>query len=303
MAALKRSTQRERLVTGLTFCLLIFAASMGPIYIRRTQNLGVPSLTILFFRQLIACTALAPIVIGRERAVFGRITAQQWLRIVAAGLFFTVNLVGLLFALEYGSVMVTTILRRTSVLWLAALEVTLLAAVFHRGLWLGLVATFCGAVLMVLGSGSAVEAGSRPLLGMGIAATGAFFTAFYLLLGRSLRNALPATSYSWLIFAVAGVVTFGVVLVTETPLLGFSAEAWRWLLITALVTQLMGHLAISFLLRQFMATQLDILVQSAIIISAVVAYFQFGEIPSTLQIMGGLAVVCGILLVQVRKKS
>ncbi len=276
---------------------IIFAASTGPIAIRQAQLVGMPSFYIIAVRQLIAALVLTPIVFRNHRAGFKDIQGWDWVWIFISALMFTLNLAFLFLALEFSSVLVTSVLRRTSPLWVIGLEIIFLGAIFTRQVWLGLFFTVGGSILVGLGNGGAIEAGSNPTLGIILALIGSIVIGIYLLIGRKFSDRIPSLLYSWLIFLIGGTLMLMVVLFTGIPLTGYTLEGYSWLLIVTLITQFFGHVPINMGLRYFHATYMSVILQMAVVVSGIIAFFAFNQVPSLLQIIGSGIVLAGIALV------
>ena len=280
--------------------VIIFSAATGPIVIRATQNAGVPSLYIIATRLILTSLILAPFALKNDQVPLKALERRDWLLLFVAGVVFSINLLMLFFALEYTSVLVTTVMRRTSPLWVIWLEVVFLSAVFSRRVWWGLLLTLAGSVIVGLGSGSATEAGSQPILGASLALFGSVSMGLYLLLGRFLRYKLSWLTYSWLIFTAAAFFVTLMVFLTRTPISGYSTEGYLWILLVTLVSQFMGHIPINIGLRYFSATYLSVVMQTAVIVSAILAFFLFHEIPSPWQVVGSVTMMAGVWLVSWR---
>ena len=142
--------------------LIIFSAGMTPIAIRYTQAEGVPSLVILFIRGWLIVIGLFPIVWMRYRKELFAMTAQQWGLSLIAGFWLAMNLFMLFLSLEYTSVLVSSVLRRTTPAWIVLPEIFLFGAMFSRKFWGSLVMTIVGVVMVGLGGVTAIEAGVHP---------------------------------------------------------------------------------------------------------------------------------------------
>jgi drug/metabolite transporter (DMT)-like permease len=281
--------------------LIIFAAAAGPITIKQTQLVGVPSLAIIAARLVIASLVLCPIVLQRYHRQLGQIQGRDWLFICAAGLVFALNLLLLFLALQYTTVLVTTVLRSTTPLWMIWLEVIFLEAVFTRSVWLGLGFTLGGSIMVGLGSGGVIATGSQPWWGATLALIGSVSLGLYLLLGRRFSQRLPSLLYSWLVFVAAMVITLIAVFVSGTPLTGYTWEGYGWIIVVTIVTQFLGHIPINQGLHYFPATYMSLILQLAIVVSAVLAFIFFYEVPSPLQIVGCGVIMAGVMLVNWKK--
>lgn len=275
---------------------VIGATTFGPITIRAAQLEGVPSVYIIVVRLLLTSLVLTPIIWRDSRQKFWQMSRRDWLWAGLSGFFLALNLLMLFWALEYTSVLVTGMLRRMSPLWVIGLEILFLAAVFGRRVWVGLLITVAGSIAVALGSAGAVEPGSAPALGAAIAIVGSICMGLYLLIGRKLRDVLPSLAYSWLVFTIAGILALLTALATQTPLWGYSAAGYFWVLMVTLVSQIIGHIALNKTLQYVPATYISLIMQLSIVASGVVAYFAFNQIPSLWQVAGCVAIVSGVMI-------
>ena len=138
---------------------IIFSAGVTPIAIRITQGEGMPSQVIVLIRLWLVSFGLLPLVWTRYRPALLRLTARQWLLSAVAGFWLAMNLFLLFVALEYTSVLMTSVLRRTTPMWIVLPEILLFGVVFSRRFWVSLALTLLGVALVGIGGLSAIEAG------------------------------------------------------------------------------------------------------------------------------------------------
>lgn len=289
---------RRRLLIILT---MIFSAAVTPIAIRITQSEGVPSLVIVLIRLWLVSLALLPWILTRYRREISSLTARQIALSGISGFWLALNLLLLFVSLEYTSVLMTSLLRRTTPLWIVLPEILIFGVVFSRRFWLSLPLTLIGVALVGLGGLSAIEAGSDPLLGGALALIGSLCFGAYLLIGRQLNNVIPPLLYSFLVFFSAALVTSVFVAFSGTPVTGYSARGYLWVVIVTILAQAMGHLLMNLALQHFTATALAIILQIAVVGSAVIALFLFGEIPSLVQIIGSALVIYGVVIATIEQ--
>ena len=289
---------RRRLMIMLT---IIFSAGVTPIAIRITQSEGMPSHVIVLIRLWLVSLGLLPLAWTRYRGELRALTPRQWLLSGIAGFWLALNLLMLFVALEYTSVLMTSLLRRTSPMWTVLPEIFIFGVIFSRRFWLSLVLTLIGVALVGLGGLSAIEAGSDPLLGGGLAIFGSFCFSVYLLIGRQLNNVIPPLLYSFLVFFSAALVITVFVAGTGTPLAGYTANAYVWAIVVAILAQVFGHIFMNLALQFLTATAIAIVLQVGVVLSAVIALFLFGEIPSLAQIVGGALVIYGVVVATIEQ--
>ncbi len=275
---------------------LVFSAGVTPIAIRIAQGEGIPSLVIVLLRLWLVSLGLLPLVRTRYRQELARLTRRQALLAGLAGFWLALNLLLLFVSLEYTSVLMTSLLRRTTPMWIVLPEILIFGVVFSRRFWISLVITLVGVALVGLGGLTAIQAGSDPLLGGALALVGSFCFGAYLLIGRQLNNLIPPLLYSFLVFLSAAVCVSLAVAATGTPVIGYSLEAYFWTLVVTILAQVLGHLGMNLALQFLRATALAILLQVGVVVSAVIALLLFGEVPSVVQVAGSALVIYGVVV-------
>lgn len=285
----------------LIISTMIFSAAVTPIAIRITQSEGVPSLVIVLIRLWLVSLALLPWICLRYRREVSSLTPRQILLSGISGFWLALNLLLLFVSLEYTSVLMTSLLRRTTPLWIVLPEILIFGVAFSRRFWLSLPLTIIGVALVGLGGLNAVEAGSDPLLGGALALIGSLCFGAYLLIGRQLNNLMPPLLYSFLVFFSAALVTSVFVVFSGTPVAGYSARGYIWVIIVTILAQAMGHLIMNLALQHFTATALAIILQIAVVGSAAIALFLFGEVPSLVQVIGSALVIYGVVIATIEQ--
>lgn len=283
--------------------ILLFSAGVTPITIRITQGEGVPSLVIVFIRLWLVSFGLFPIVWMRYRQQLLNLTLRQWVLSIVAGFWLAMNLLMLFLSLEYTSVLVSSVLRRTTPLWIILPEILLFGAIFSRRFWVSLAMTLIGVITIGIGGLTALDGGSNPSLGAGMASFGAICFGIYLLIGRKLNNDMPSLLYSFMVFLTSAIVTTIFIIITNTPVTGYSASGYLWTLIVTVLAQVLGQIFINLGLQIFTATAMAILLQIGVVMSAVIALFTFGEVPSVVQIIGSTLVIVGVVMATIEQSQ
>ncbi|GAB5493132.1 MAG: DMT family transporter [Phototrophicaceae bacterium] len=289
--------------TILIVLSILISSGVTPIIIRITQDQGMPSLVIVFIRLWIVSLGLTPIVWIRYRQQLLSLSKKQILFGIFAGFWLAVNLLMFFWGLEFTSVLITSVLRRTTPLWIITPEILLLGAVFTRRIWLSLGLSIIGVILITLGAGGIIETGAQPLLGAGAAIASAISFGIYLLIGRKLNNAMPTILYSWLAFLSAAIIITVFILVSQTPVLGYSASGYLWTLAVTFLAQIMGQMVINLGLQRFSATAMAIILQVSVVLSVIIAVLLFSEIPTIWQIIGSVMVIIGVILATIEQSN
>jgi drug/metabolite transporter (DMT)-like permease len=285
---------RWQAVVALSVAL--FAAGAASVLIRLAQEAGVPTLAIVPIRLTLATILLTPIAFRYSTRQFRQLRPGDIFLGSAAGFWLTVSFVAFFSALEHTSVLIANVLDGTSPLWIAVLEIAFLKARFGRNTWIGLVLVLLGGFVIAIAGNSGMLLGDNPVLGSILAATSALTFSIYAVIGRKSRQRVGFVPYIWLVF-FSGMVTAAVIaLLTHTPITGYSAEGYFWVVALTIVAQLVFHPAYNFALKYLPATFMSILGQTSVIVAAVLGMIVFGEMPGWPQIGGGVLIATGVTL-------
>lgn len=291
-------------VLGVALAAVSFAA----IFIRWAD---APGVVVALYRMLVAAAVMAPLTLrGLRRTPFTRVGARTTL---LAGVMLALHFATWITSLTYTTVAASVSLAATAPLWVA-----LLAWAFQRRPPSAL--TLLGALIAVAGaavigyadagaasgsaasggaaSGGAVSggaAGGRPLLGDGLALTGAAAAGAYLLLGRHAQaHGLGLQAYAGSAYAVAALVLAPLPLVVGAPYLGYPSATYLAVIALALVPQLVGHTGINYAAKHLDTT----LVASALLLEPIgaglLALLLFREQPAPLTVVGAAVLLVGV---------
>ncbi len=309
----KSSTSRAyaALAIGLAF------GSFGATIIRFTQDGGIPSLVIVALRMALATLALTPFILRNYREQLRRLSRVDILLSVVAGFWIGMHFLAMFISLEHTTILVSMVLSGTSPLFVALLETTFLKTKLRGIVWLGLALAITGSIIIATaGRNQPVENNSTdqvdtstitesdaenadtsdPTLGGLLAIGSAMCAAIYMVVGRKVRSRVSFMPFTWLVFGSAGIIMMGAVLITRTPITGYSAEGYFWLLVLTFAIQLISHPLFNYTLGYLPATLISISAQTIVISNAILAFLIFGEVPLVLQIIGSGVIVTGVIL-------
>ncbi|MCB9453648.1 MAG: DMT family transporter [Anaerolineaceae bacterium] len=297
MASLSTDVPRQTPVRAyLILATGVAAVTLAAIFIKLAQAQGVPSLFIAAARLAIAAVILTPITLRRHWRDIRGLKRRDLMLALLAGFFLALHFATWIQSFEYTTVLVSVVLVTTSPLWIAIAEITLLRAKLGGLLIIGLVIGITGSMIVAIPPDGIIELGNAPLTGSLLALTGGIMVAAYLLIGRSLRTHLPLLPYIWLVYSCAALILMIFVELSGISIVGYPAESYLWLLALALIPQLIGHTSFNYALRYFSATYTSISIELEPVLSAIIAYFLFSEIPNTLQIIGSGIILVGVTL-------
>ena len=305
--------ERPRVALPLAIIIAILAVSTASVFIRFAQR-DAPSLVIAALRLTFASLILAPVALTRHRDELRKLTRGDLLLGLLSGVFLAVHFATWISSLEYTSIASSVVLVSTGPLWVALLSPIFLKEPLTRPILIGMLLTLLGGAVIGLSDSCQVENGlvcppisefvqGKAFLGNFLALAGAWAVAGYLMIGRKLRTGMSLIPYIFVVYGIAAVVLLGIMFTAGQRLTGYLPLTYIWILLLALVPQLIGHSTYNWALRYMPAALVSITTLGEPIGSAILAFFILGEAPTLLTILGGVLILAGIYLASRTKQT
>lgn len=297
---------RPRLSLTASLLIAIAAVSTASILIRFAQR-DAPSLTIAALRLTFAAVLLFPFAITRYRVQLRSLKSGEVLLAALAGIFLAVHFGTWISSLEYTSVASSVVLVSTGPIWVALLSPIFLGERLARAALFGLSLAVLGGIVIGAADacswGKAIHCASasqvlhgRALYGDLLALVGALAVSGYLILGRRLRANVELVPYIFLVYGFAAITLLAAVASSHEAVGGFQPETYAWILLLAIVPQMIGHSTYNWALRFLPAAFVAVVNLGEPIGSAILAYLILRERPGPFVVLGGILVLGGIYL-------
>ena len=282
----------------------ILSVSTASILIRFAQE-DAPSLTIAALRLLFASIALAPFTWKYHRSDLKALTRHELALGFLSGIFLAIHFACWISSLEYTSVASSVVFVCTGPIWIALLSPLILKEKLSKSAFLGLGLTLIGAVLIATSGVCIWDRGiscpllsdafhGRAMLGNFLALAGAWAVSGYLMIGRRLLVKVLIIPYVFFVYSVAALVLIIVMFAAGESPFGYLPKTYIWLLLLALLPQLVGHSIYNWSLRFFPATIVAVTTLGEPVGSSILAYFILQEKPGFIIFIGGVIILIGI---------
>ena len=284
------SEQGRGLPTYVGLTAGVVAVSFAAILIRKAD---APAIVIAAYRMGIAALVVAPTatVLGGWRSLSG---PRDVLLCLTASAFLAIHFVGWIASLQYTSVASSVVLVTATPLMVALASRVFLKEPLRRGVLLGIALGLAGSI--VIAAGDLASAGQGNLLGDALALLGAVAMTGYLLVGRRVRPRVSILPYLTLVYVGAALLLLAGVGIAWAPLSGYSGQTYLFLVLVALVPQVLGHSLLNWSLARVTATLVSIAVMAEPVVSTVLALVLLREAPPITSYAGGVVILTGIYL-------
>lgn len=270
--------------------IAIFSMGMSAIFVRWAD---APGPVTAFYRLSLSTLILTPFFL--KRCLKSCNLSKEIIIIpILGGLFTALDLALWNTSLFYTTAGNATLLVNTNPLWVALGAWLIFREKLSKAFWIGLSIALLGAALVVGG-----DFLIHPRLGIGdliAIAAGVFYAAYFLSTQRGREDFHPIT-YIWLIGFSGSVVLALINLSIGNPLVGYTSQTWGIFWITAIVSQVIGYMAVSYALGHLPASVVSPTMIGQPIMTTLFAIPFLGEIPLPSQMIGGITALLGIFLV------
>jgi drug/metabolite transporter (DMT)-like permease len=281
---------QNKIFPYIALAIGITALSLSAMFVRWAE---APGPITGFYRLLISSVILTPIFL-RQQKKLGSLDGKYLIFPLVAGVFTAFDFAFWNSSVKFTTAANATLLGNTSPLWVALFALFVFREKLRGTFWLGLILTLAGAAL-VMGN----DFLRHPTFGLGdlMASIAAIFYASYQLITQRGRKYVDPLRYLWLvgISATTGMLIMNLVL--GNSFTGYPAQTWIIFLVSAIVSQMTGYLAISYALGHLPASVVSPTLVGQPILTTILAIPMLGEIPVPLQWLGGAVALAGIYIV------
>jgi drug/metabolite transporter (DMT)-like permease len=281
---------KQTVLSYLALATGISALSLSAMFVRWAE---APGPVTGFYRLLISTFLLIPFFIRQQKRL-EPIDKKYLIFPLLGGIFTAFDFAFWNSSLKFTSAANATLLGNTAPLWVALATLFIFREKLRGIFWFGLVLALTGAAL-VMGN----DFLRHPSIGLGdlMASTAAIFYASYQLITQRGRKYIDPFRYTWFVCVSATVVMFFMNLILKNPLTGYPAQTWLIFFLTAIVSQMIGYLAITYALGHLPASVVSPTLIGQPILTALLAIPMLGEIPVPIQWVGGAVALAGIYIV------
>ena len=268
----------------------ILALSLSAMFVRWAN---APGPVTAFYRLFFSVFLLFPFFI-RQTQIKPSIQIRTIIFPLLAGIFTALDLALWTSSLSYTTASNATLLGNTAPLWVALGTWLILKQKLDTSFWRGLAITMAGAAL-IMGTDFILH----PRFGVGdlmATFTGFFYGGYYLFTERS-RVHFGAVSHVFFVGIGASITLFIVNNILQYPLSGFDTRTWLVFLASALVSQVIGYMALAYALGHLPASIVAPTMVLQPVVTTILAIPLLNEIPNIWQGLGGAIALIGIYII------
>ena len=274
----------------------IIAISFASIFIKFCED--VPSLMIATYRLVISSAIL--LIIAKSRSVhFSLFSKRQLLTGMLGGMFLALHFSFWISSLKFTSVASSVVLVTTNPIFVGIFSYLFLRETQPIELIIGIFLSFSGSIILAVGDsvlrGLTIDNPSS-LLGDSLALLGAIMASGYLLVGSRMRRDMDVLSYASIVYSFSALFLLMTSFLSGIPFTGYRPSSYVYMVLLAIVPQLIGHTSINWALKHLKTSMIAITILGEPIGASILAYLILQEEISSFQGMGIILIFLAIII-------
>jgi len=265
----------------------ILGISMSAILVRFST---APSAVTAAWRLTWTVILMTPVVFGKPavRRELASVDRKTVLLSFLSGVFLAFHFAFWFESLYHTTVASSTIIVCTEVIWVSLGFCLFLKGKLSVKAVAAIAVAFGGSVLIALADSGT---GGSHLYGDFLSLLAAIMVAVYMLIGRVVRSGVSTTVYTYLVYTACAAVLLMMCLVQGQNMMAYGIHSVFIGLLLALFSTILGHSIFSWCLKYFSPSFVSASKLCEPMVSATLAGFLFGEIPGSLQLVGGVLIL------------
>lgn len=281
----------------LTVTAGVISISFASIFIRFCED--VPSVMIATYRMAIASGILILYSVSTRRLKLSSMSGLHVCSAVLAGFFLALHFSFWISSLKYTSVASSVVLVTTNPIFVGFFSWIIFGEKLSRALIAGIILSVGGSFVMALGdsgTGSITVGGNHAVLGDALALAGAVMASGYLLVGSRVRESVDVLSYVVVVYTTSSLFLLTFSLLSGLSFSGYRISSYVWMVLLAVVPQIIGHTAINWALKHLRPGMVAVAILGEPVGASLLAYWFFSESLGPFQLAGMILIFTAILL-------
>ncbi|HEX74034.1 MAG TPA: DMT family transporter [Dehalococcoidia bacterium] len=269
----------------------VLSISFAAIFIRLAD---APPLVIATYRMTIAAIVLIPVASIKSMKGLNRLTRHDLLLILVSSVFIALHFGLWITSLNYTSIASSVVLVTSHPAFVAVMSYFLWSERLNKLAIGGIIVVLTGIISINYGG---LTISSQALLGDLLALIAGFSMGAYLIIGGQLRKRIDVLTYLTIIYSCSAVILIIATVSFGYSLFGYSPMTYLMLILLAIVPQLIGHSCLNIALRLIPVTFVSVAILGEPVGATLLGCLILSEIPTANEVVGGVLIIGGILMV------
>ncbi|HBQ29166.1 multidrug transporter [Peptococcaceae bacterium SCADC1_2_3] len=273
----------------------IISLSFASIFIKLCSD--VPAIMIAAYRLGVASVILF-IIFKLKGHSLKEVPKKDLLFSLVGGLFLAFHFIAWITSLKYTSVASSVVLVTTNPIFVGLFSYFLFKEKQEIELVIGIVLCLLGSIMIVSGDSGIHELtlyNKKVMAGDVLALIGAIMASGYLIVGSKVREKLDILPYVTVVFTSSAIFLLVISVVMKIPFTGYRSTSYLYMVLLALIPQLIGHTSINWALKNLKTSLIAISILGEPVGATILAYIFFKESVGPLQFIGMSLIFAAII--------
>lgn len=285
---------------GIILAIGVLAISTSAILVRLAmESAGKQGVSFSLFLASSRLSMSALILLPTWRKIIKNrdISPQAYYYAIAAGVCLAFHFATWISSLAFTSIAASTTLVTTNPIWVALISRFWFKEKLSKKTILGIFIALVGSVLIALGDTKVEKSYISPMIGSSLALIGAWMASLYLLFGsQAQKQGLSTNHYIAIAYTTAAIILLPFPLLVGNGYVGYPQQIYFYVLLMAIVPQLIGHTSFNWSLRWLSPTFVTLSILFEPIGASFLGFILFTEIPSISVLVGGGILLSGVAI-------
>jgi drug/metabolite transporter (DMT)-like permease len=273
----------------------IISISLAAIFAKFCNN--VPSLMISTYRMTIAALILCLYVPFKGTLKLPLLNKKNILMCLLSGFFLSMHFLFWFISIKLTNIASSVVLVTTSPIFLGIISKFILKKQLPTKIKLGIILSFIGSLFIAQSDSNLfTKINSKVLSGDLYAIAGGLMASLYLLIGGFQRSRQSTFEYILLTYSSSALILIILSLCSGLAFTGYSTRDYFFLILLAIIPQLIGHTTFNYALKHLSPESIAITILGEPVGASILAYFIFHEKLHTLQFIGIILILYSIII-------
>ncbi len=273
----------------------IISVSLASILIKFTDD--VPSVIITSYRLVISSLMLIFYTLIKN----GGIKIKDKKEIIFAmlgGLFLSAHFIFWIASIKYTSIPSSVTLVATSPIFVGIFSYFILKEKQNKFITFGIIASVAGSAILAFADGGIIfgNLDKKSLIGDFFAILGAVAVSGYFIIGSYLRKDMNIMCYITMVYSFAALFSLLFAILSKQSFVGYKATSYIYMVLLAIVPQLIGHTSFNWALKYTKTTLVAIATLGEPVGATILAYLFFGTTLGMMQFIGIATILFAIFI-------
>lgn len=252
-----------------------------------------PPIVLATYRMSLSALILTPIFLIFRKKKVNIEKNPEIFNFIPLGAILAIHFVLWITSLRYTTVLSSTVLVTTNPIFVPIIAYLIFKEKTKRLMIFAIIVSFIGSTLIAI-SGNAKGPGGN--LGNLLAISGAIAVSFYLVFGKRLRMKTDLLAYIFYVYSFSAIFLILTSIITGQKLFEYDKITYIYFILLAVFPQLLGHTIFNWALRFFSSSFIALSILGEPVFATIFALLILKEVPSTVEIFGGILVMTGIYI-------